>query len=194
MKRRPPRLVRPHHRWSRPEVLEWLLDEMAAATLVGLDLGIALPFADCGAYFPGWAGSPPDAQALWALVDAACADDPHIGVASFVDHAEASRYFRLTAGRGSAIPPRDATTPWAAFADQRSRSGRLQSIQQLQPRRASASRQVELSGMRVLHRLCRATARMDGRSLPTAGSVVVETTPRSGRSTPVGRLQTADAH
>src|SRR6478735_4325767 len=52
-----PRLVRPGHRWSRLEVLAWLLDEMPRDTLVGLDLGISLPFADCGAFFPGWAAS-----------------------------------------------------------------------------------------------------------------------------------------
>src|SRR5690349_1466353 len=43
-----PRLARPGHRWSRQEVLDWLLEAMPAETLVGLDLGIALPFADCG--------------------------------------------------------------------------------------------------------------------------------------------------
>src|SRR6188768_2573000 len=46
-----PRLVRPGHRWSRADVLAWLLDEMTGDTLVGLDLGISLPFADCGAFF-----------------------------------------------------------------------------------------------------------------------------------------------
>ena len=64
-----PRLVRPGHRWSRDEVLAWLLNDMPAGTLVGLDLGISLPFCDCGAFFPGWEQSPPDARALWALVD-----------------------------------------------------------------------------------------------------------------------------
>ena len=58
-----PALARPGHRWSRQDVLDWLLREMPAATLVGLDLGISLPFADCGAFFPGWAASPPDARA-----------------------------------------------------------------------------------------------------------------------------------
>ncbi len=39
---------------------------LPANALVGLDLGISLPFVDKGAFFPGWAESPADAKALWA--------------------------------------------------------------------------------------------------------------------------------
>ncbi len=46
-----PVLVERGRKWSRSEVLEVLRD-LPADTLVGMDLGIALPFADCGAYFP----------------------------------------------------------------------------------------------------------------------------------------------
>ena len=74
-----PEIVRPGHRWSRSEVLEWLAEAMPTGTLVGLDLGISLPFADCGAFFPGWAESPADAKQLWTLVDTICAGDPHLG-------------------------------------------------------------------------------------------------------------------
>ncbi|MBD3956601.1 hypothetical protein GUI05_05375, partial [Xanthomonas citri pv. citri] len=42
----PPRIVRPGHVWSRPEILHWLLEEMPPDTLVGLDLGLSLPFTD----------------------------------------------------------------------------------------------------------------------------------------------------
>jgi hypothetical protein len=77
---RAPALVRPGHRWSRPEVLHWLLDDLPENTLVGLDLGISLPFADRGAFFPGWAESPPDARALWALVDRICADEVEVRI------------------------------------------------------------------------------------------------------------------
>ncbi len=72
---------------------------MPADTLVGFDLSPAFPFADCDAYFPGWAESPRDARSLWALVDRLCADDPHFEASSFVDHAEASRHFRRHGGR-----------------------------------------------------------------------------------------------
>ena len=94
-----PRLLRPGHRWSRPEVLDWLIHDLPDATLVGFDLGISLPFVDRGAFFPGWADSPPDARALWELIDRVCADEPHLGVGSFVDHAEAAHHFRRHGGR-----------------------------------------------------------------------------------------------
>jgi hypothetical protein len=47
--------------WARSEVLA-LLRELTAPTLVGLDLGISLPFADAGAFFPEWDASPKRAR------------------------------------------------------------------------------------------------------------------------------------
>jgi hypothetical protein len=85
--------------WSRQKVLDWLLGEMPNDTLVGLDLGLSLPFADQGAFFPGWDESPTEARALWALVDRLSADDPHLAASTFVDHPQASRYFRRHGGR-----------------------------------------------------------------------------------------------
>jgi len=69
------------------------------ATLIGFDLSPAFPFADAGAYFPGWDRSPPDALALWALVEEIAGADPHLSAGSFVDHPEASRHFRRQGGR-----------------------------------------------------------------------------------------------
>ncbi len=89
-----PQLVRPGHIWSRAEVLDWLLSELPQNTLLGFDLSPGLPFQDAGAFFPGWRDSPPDARALWALVESISADDPHFAASSFIDHEEASRYFR----------------------------------------------------------------------------------------------------
>lgn len=94
----PPVLVRGNRGWSRGEVLAVLRD-LPANTLVGLDLGIALPFADSGAFFPGWQESPPDAPALWALIERLCEHDPHFAASSLVDHAQASRHFRRHGGR-----------------------------------------------------------------------------------------------
>jgi hypothetical protein len=94
-----PALVRPGHVWSRAEILEWLWKGMPKNTLVGLDLGLSLPFAGEGAFFPGWHESPSDARTLWALVDCICAADPHLAATSFVDHSEASRHFRRHGGR-----------------------------------------------------------------------------------------------
>lgn len=94
-----PTLVRPGHRWSRGEVLDWLVEGLPDGTLVGFDMGISLAHADTGAFFPGWAESPGTARELWARVDALCAADPHLGVSSFVDHPEAARHFRRHGGR-----------------------------------------------------------------------------------------------
>jgi len=66
--------------------------------LVGLDLGISLPFLDCGAFFPGWEASPPDARSLWDLVERISADDPHLAASTFVAHPQASAYFRRQGG------------------------------------------------------------------------------------------------
>ena len=94
-----PRLI--DRRWSRQAVLDWLLDLAAQDSdmLVGIDFSAALPFLDAGAYFPGWADSPANARALWALVDAICTDEPHLGVSTLIDHPEISRYFRRHGGR-----------------------------------------------------------------------------------------------
>ncbi|MBB3860865.1 hypothetical protein GGQ88_002134 [Novosphingobium hassiacum] len=97
-----PHLVRPAHRWSRQDVLDWLLTALPDDALVGMDLGISLPFADKGTFFPGWPDSPPDAHALWALVDELCADDTHLSVGAFVDHPHASAHFRRHGGREGA--------------------------------------------------------------------------------------------
>ena len=94
-----PTLVRPDHIWSRHDVLDWLRHEMPGDTLVGFDLSPGLPFVDAGAFFPGWAQSPIDARSLWALVDLLCAQDPNLAATGFVDHPEASRYFRRHGGR-----------------------------------------------------------------------------------------------
>ncbi|MXP42550.1 hypothetical protein GRI75_12960 [Altererythrobacter soli] len=172
-----PRLVRPGHRWSRPEVLEWLLQEMPAGTLAGLDLGASLPFADCGAFFPGWADSPPDARSLWALVEEICRDDPHLAASSFVDHEQASRYFRRHGGReGALFHHRDAAH----------RQGRFRVTEQAQAAMgckpysnfnlvgAAQVGKSSLTGMRVLHRLAGQVAIWPFDPVPPRGPVVVE--------------------
>ena len=85
----------------RGGILDWLrsLAEAKADIVIGLDLSPTFPFLDTGAYFPGWSESPADPRALWALVERIAADDPHMSANSFVDHPEASRYFRRHGGR-----------------------------------------------------------------------------------------------
>ena len=172
-----PRLVRPGHRWSRGEVLHWLVEEMPEGTLVGLDLGASLPFADCDAFFPGWSESPRDAKALWALVDRLCRDDPHLAASSFVDHGETSRYFRRHGGREGA----HFHAPGAAH-----RRGRFRVTEQAQAAMgckpysnfnlvgAAQVGKSSLTGMRVLHRLGGRLPVWPFDPLPERGSVVLE--------------------
>ncbi len=94
-----PQIVRPGHRWSRLEVLTFLQEELPDDALVGMDLGISLPFADRGAFFPGWPQSPATARQLWALIDGICAAEQHLGVTTLVDHPEISAFFRRHGGR-----------------------------------------------------------------------------------------------
>ncbi|GGD69147.1 hypothetical protein [Croceicoccus mobilis] len=172
-----PVLVDAGRGWSREDVLALLREDLPDDTLVGLDLGISLPFADCGAFFPGWADSPPDAQSLWALIDDICAGDPHLSATSFVDHPELSAYFRRHNGREGAL----FHAPGAAH-----RRGRFRVTEERQQLLgckpysnfnlvgAAQVGKSSLTGMRVLHRL-------DGRipvwpidRLPATGSAIVE--------------------
>lgn len=167
-----PVLVRPGHRWSRAEVLRWLQRDMPTDTLVGMDLGLALPFADCGAYFPGWRESPNDARALWALIDHICQDDPHLAVSSFVDHADAAPHFRRHGGREG-----------SAFGGGRGRLRVTERAQELLGCRpysnfnlvgAAQVGKSSLSGMRLLHRLHGGLAIWPIDPLRATGSVLVE--------------------
>lgn len=172
-----PELVRPGHRWSREEVLDWLLGDLPRDTLVGLDLGMSLPFADCGAFFPGWSDSPPDARSLWALVDRVCRNDPHLAAGSFVDHPTASRYFRRQGRReGAHFHHRDAVH----------RRGRFRVTELAQARMgckpysnfnlvgAAQVGKSSLTGMRVLHQLEGRLPVWPVDPLPERGPVVVE--------------------
>lgn len=91
-----PVLVRPEHKWSRHDVMDWLisLSETQADIVIGLDLSFGFPFADQSAYFPQWPQSPSSARALWHCADALCADDPYLTAASFLAHDQARRHFR----------------------------------------------------------------------------------------------------
>ncbi len=168
-----PRLVVPEGGiWSRQGVLDWLLTDLPPDSLVGLDLGPSLPFADAGAFFPGWDRSPSDARALWALVEEICTDDLHLSAASFVDHSEAARHFRRHGGREG-----------EHFGGGRGRlrvTEHAQREQGLNPYSnfnlvgAAQVGKSSLTGMRVLHRL-------DGRIPiwpfdpdPGTGSLIVE--------------------
>lgn len=173
----PPVLV--DRTWGRADVLAMLRDDLPTDSLVGLDLGIALPFADAGAFFPGWKNSPDNARALWALIDTICADDPHLGATSFVDHPELATYFRRHGGREGAR---------FHLPDALHRRGRFRVTEAAQERLgckpysnfnlvgAAQVGKSSLTGMRVLHRLAGAVPvwPIDGIARPPKGSVIVE--------------------
>lgn len=193
-----PALVRPGHRWSRPEVLDWLLHDMPAETLVGLDLDMSLPFDDERAFFPGWNESPVDARALWALVDRICAEEPHFAVGSFVDHPDAARHYRRHGGRkgdlfGGSSPERRRGRFRVTEAAQAALGCRPYSNFNLVG--AAQVGKSSLSGMRLLHRLTGHLPVWPVDPLPPAGSVVVEiyTTIAALRAKrPVGRSKMRD--
>ncbi len=167
-----PQLVRPRHVWSRAEVLAWLRHDLPRDALVGMDLGISLPFADARAFFPGWTDSPADARTLWALIDAITTADPHLAVGSFVDHAEIARHFRRHGGRqGDLFPPgrgRMRVTERAQEAMGCKPYSNFNLVGAAQVGKSS------LSGMRVLHRLSGHVPVWPIDPLPATGPVICE--------------------
>lgn len=153
-------------------MLDWLLHDLSPDSLVGLDLGISLAFADRSAFFPGWAESPPDAKALWALVERICAQDPYLGANSFVDHVEAARHFRRHGGREG-----------EHFGGGRGRFRVTEIEQERQGCKPTSNFNLvgaaqvgksSLTGMRVLHRLAGHLPVWPVDPLSPSGSVVVE--------------------
>lgn len=168
-----PRIVRPGHRWSRPEVTDWLLRQMPADTLVGIDISGSLAFADTGAFFPGWSASPTNARALWALVEATCDDDAHLAAGRFVDHVEIARHYRRHGGRegdlfGGGMGRLRVTERLGQIALGCRPTSNFNLVGASQVGKAS------LTGMRVLHRLDGRIALWPFDPLPDRGSVVVE--------------------
>lgn len=167
-----PRIVRPGHRWSRAEVLDWLLEEMPDDTLVGFDMGIALAHADQGAFFPGWTQSPGDARALWAMIDDICRTDPHLAVGSFVDHPDLSRHFRRHGGReGDRFGGGRGRLRVTEVAQEKLGCRPCSNFNLVGAAQVGKS---SLSGMRLLHRLDRRLPVWPVDPVPETGSVLVE--------------------
>ena len=171
-----PASIQRQQAWSRPDVLAMLRD-LPDDTLVGMDLGTALPFIDCGSYFPGLADSPSDARTLWALADEVCAPDPHLAASSFVDHPDFAPYFRKHGGREGTQFGCDG----AAHGKGRFRvTEQRQAVMGCKPYSnfnlvgAAQVGKASLTGMRVLHRLAGRVPVWPMDPLPDAGSVIVE--------------------
>ena len=173
-----PVLIDPPGRgWGREEVLAILRDDIPPDTLVGMDLGISLPFQDAGAFFPHWDDSPTDAKSLWALIDAICADDPHLECGNFVAHPQASRYFRHSkehVGEHFHLP--DAPTREGRFrgAEAAQRMQGVRPVSNFNLVGAAQACKGPRTGMRMLHRLRDHVSVWPIDPLPDNGPVVVE--------------------
>lgn len=172
----PPVLVKRSSGWSRQELLEVLRDELPRESFVGVDLGISLPFADCGAFFPGYGPSPKDAESLWAMVDQVCSADEHLSAASFVTHPKLSEYFHHGERCGQHFSCDGATH----------KNGRLRVTEHAQAANGlrptsnfklvgpSQVGKSSLTGMRVLHALRGNLSVWPIDTLPMSGPVIAE--------------------
>jgi len=172
----PPVLVQRDKGWSREEILAVLRDDLPHDSFVGVDLGISLPFRDCGAFFPGFADSPADATELWALVDRVCLADEHLAATSFVEHPELGEYFLHGQRRGEHFGCDGA----------QHRNGRLRVAEHAQAEiglrptsnfklvGASQVGKSSLTGMRVLHALRGHLSVWPIDPLPQTGPVIAE--------------------
>ena len=174
----PPVLIEPPKRgWSREEVTAIISDAIPHNTLVGMDLGISLPFADAGAFFPDWEQSPSHAKALWALIDHICEDDPHLEAGSFVMHGEASRYFRHSKDHvGDRFHLPDGATREGRFrvAEHAQRKQGVRPVSNFNLVGAAQVGKSSLTGMRMLHRLTDHVSVWPVDALPNSGPVLVE--------------------
>ena len=168
-----PDLVVPDGGWSRAAILDWIADLGArrVPALIGMDLSPALPFLDAGAYFPGWQETPPDALALWEMVDGLSAADANFSATGVIGHPEAKRHFRLHRDCGDLFP---------------GGRGRLRVCEHVQREMglsptscfnlvgAAQVGKSSLTGMRLLHRLRGLVPVWPFDPLPDDGPVIVE--------------------
>ncbi len=195
----PPVLVRRERGWSREEILAVLRDDLPHDSFVGVDLGISLPFKDCGGFFPGFADSPRDATELWALVDRVCLVDEHLSASSFVEHPELGEYFLHGQRRGAHFGCDGAAH----------RNGRLRVAEHAQAAiglrptsnfklvGASQVGKSSLTGMRVLHALRGQLSVWPIDPLPQSGPVIAEiytsiAALASGRTASTAKIKTRE--
>ena len=164
-----PRLIRPGHRWSRAELLQWLLARAAEEpVLFGFDFSFAPPFIERGAYLPGEAGIPANARDFWSYVDAH-SDDEDLGAASFLERVHRRHfYFGIADGvKADFVRFRCCDAALNAQGGRKTASA-YDAIGAAQVAKAS------FAGMRLLHRLDGRVAVWPIDPLPPSGSAVVE--------------------
>jgi hypothetical protein len=171
--RRAPLLLRPEGGWTRGGILDWLQRHAAKGTrmLVGLDLSPALPFIDAGAYFPGYADTPADARALWAMVDRLCVDEPHLSASTFPLREGLRDHFRNHDQTGSTFGGGGGRL---RFVEERQRLANVNPVSCLNLVGAAQVGKSSLTGMRMLHRLEGAIPVWPFDPLPEQGPVIVE--------------------
>ncbi len=153
-------------------MLDWLRDELPPNTVAGLDLSPGLPFADCGAYFPGASLAPQSATELWELVDAISAGDQNLAAGAFLQHAEVRRHFRH--GRDDCGDLFMGGQGRLRRTELRQRKLRLSPSSCFNLVGAAQVGKSSLTGMRVLHRLRGHVPVWPFDPLPEQGSVIVE--------------------
>ena len=138
--------------WGREGVRDWLLTRAGETKdgplLVGIDFAFAHPFHDEGAYYPGFAGSPPDAPALWRMVETVCADDPHLYGGAMFAAPEVGDYYLSPRNHGAPqYRSRRRVTELAARASARAPSPTFKAIG------ADNVATGSMAGMRLIHAL-----------------------------------------
>lgn len=171
--RRAPVPLRPDRGWSRQDILDWLrrLADDEIDILVGLDLSPALPYVDCGSFFPGWSKSPNTAEELWHLVDELSENDEHLSVRPLLNHSEVRRHFRQVNDRGDLYPDGRGRL---RVCERRQLTSGLSPTSCLNLVGASQVGKSSLTGMRVLSRLGGRVPLWPMQEVPAKGPVLVE--------------------
>lgn len=154
-------------------MLDWLDAQAAAGTrmLIGLDLSAGFPFLDHSTYFPGWAESPADAPALWALVDSLCMQEPHLGANTLLTQPHIARHFRRQGVCGAAFP---AGRGRLRVCEHGQRAAGLSPYSCFNLVGAAQVGKSSLTGMRVLHRLRGRIPVWPFDPVPETGPLIVE--------------------
>jgi hypothetical protein len=167
-----PTLERPGYRWSRADILDWLLHNLPEDTLVGLDLAPGLPFDAKGGYFPGWPESPGTAKELWRKVDELSQEDDHLTATSFLTHHQVRRHFRHGKdARGDMFVSGAGRMRQTEIRQRKHQLTPSSCFNLVGPAQVGKS---SLTGMRVLHSLGGAIPVWPFDPVPASGSVIVE--------------------